>query len=100
MEPLEETIDIMVETLKYKHIERLKNGKCTIEAGINFLESLTNLERISDHCSNIGVYIIGHNFDRDTLNRHEYLKAMHKGDSEDYAQDIEEFKQKYYVRIQ
>ncbi len=100
VEPLEETIDIMVETLKYKHIERLKNGKCTIEAGINFLESLTNLERISDHCSNIGVYIIGHNFDRDTLNRHEYLKAMHKGDSEDYAQDIEEFKQKYYVRIQ
>lgn len=100
VEPLEETIDIMVETLKYKHIERLKEGKCTIEAGVNFLEGLTNLERISDHCSNIGVYIIGHSFDRDTLNRHEYLKSLHKGNSEEYAQAVEDFKQKYYVQIQ
>ncbi len=47
IEPLEETIDTMEDTLKFRHIQRLKNGHCTIDAGVVFLEALTNLERIS-----------------------------------------------------
>ena len=51
VEPLEETIDLMIETMRSRHIQRLKTGECQIDGGTIYLEILTNLERISDHCS-------------------------------------------------
>lgn len=99
IEPLEETIDTMEDTLKFRHIERLKDGKCTIDGGLVFLELLTNLERISDHCSNIAVYIIGFNNDKDSLNRHEYLKKIHGGEVEDYNINSDFYYNKYFTRI-
>lgn len=99
IEPLEETIDTMEDTLKFRHIERLKDGKCTIDGGIVFLELLTNLERISDHCSNIAVYLIGFNNDKDSLNRHEYLKKIHGGEVEDYNVNSDFYYNKYFTRI-
>ena len=53
VEPLEETVDLMCDTLRNRHIRRLKDGVCQLESGIVFLDVLTILERISDHCSNI-----------------------------------------------
>ncbi len=100
IEPLEETIDTMEDTLKFRHIERLKDGKCTIDGGLVFLELLTNLERISDHCSNIAVYIIGFNNDKDSLNRHEYLKRIHGGEADDYNQAADSYYNKYFTRIE
>ena len=100
IEPLEETIDTMEDTLKFRHIQRLKNGHCTIDAGVVFLEALTNLERISDHCSNIAVYIIGTNYDKESLNRHDYIKRMHQGDTVDYQQYSKLYYDKYFTRIE
>ena len=100
IEPLEETIDTMEDTLKFRHIQRLKNGHCTIDAGVVFLEALTNLERISDHCSNIAVYIIGTNYDKESLNRHDYIKRMHQGDTADYQQYSKLYYDKYFTRIE
>lgn len=51
-------MDLMQEVLKNRHIERLKAGACTIELGTQFLELLINLERISDHCSNVAMLIV------------------------------------------
>jgi len=53
VEPLEEVIDRMKERMRTNHILRLSDGKCSIEAGFVWADLLTNLERISDHCSNI-----------------------------------------------
>lgn len=100
IEPLEEVIDTMEDTLKFRHIERLKNGKCTIDGGLIFLEALTNLERISDHCSNIAVYIIGKNNDRDSMSRHDYLKRIHEGQAVDYNEASRMFTEKYFSRIE
>ena len=100
IEPLEETIDTMEDTLKFRHIQRLKNGHCTIDAGVVFLEALTNLERISDHCSNIAVYIIGTNYDKESLNRHDYIKRMHQGDTADYQQYSKLYYDEYFTRIE
>ncbi len=99
VEPLEEIIDTMEDTLKFRHIQRLKNGDCTVDAGIIFLESLTNLERISDHCSNIAVYVIGTNYDKESINRHDYIKRMHQGDTENYQQYSKLYYDKYFTRI-
>lgn len=100
IEPLEETIDTMEDTLKFKHIERLKYGQCSLDSGLVFLEVLTNLERISDHCSNIAVYIIGFNNNKDSLNRHDYLKRIHNGEIGDFNEYSDYYSEKYFARIQ
>ena len=89
----------MEDTLKFRHIERLKNGQCTIDGGLVFLELLTHLERISDHCSNIAVYVIGYHRQLDTLDRHEYLKQMHEGSNNEYSRVFEMYNEKYFSRI-
>ena len=97
VEPLEETVDFLNETLKARHIERLKNGECVVESGVNFLDLLINLERISDHCSNIAVYVIGAQKNRSVLNRHEYIQAQHKGSDKEYLDLTEQYMAKYIV---
>ena len=74
IEPLEEIIDRLKEKLRTNHILRLQQGECGIEAGFVWSDLLTNLERVSDHCSNIGGCIIetSHN----NLNMHESLRII------------------------
>ncbi|MGN0674936.1 MAG: Na/Pi cotransporter family protein [Oscillospiraceae bacterium] len=95
IEPLEETVDFLNETLKARHIERLKNGECVVESGINFLDLLINLERISDHCSNIAVYVIGTQKNKTVLNRHEYIQEQHAGVNKEFVDLTEEYMAKY-----
>lgn len=95
IEPLEETVDYLNETLKARHIERLKNGECIVDSGVNFLDMLINLERISDHCSNIAVYVIGAQKNRSIVNRHEYIKAQHEGSDRNYLDLTEQYMAKY-----
>lgn len=97
IEPLEETVDYLNEVLKARHIERLKDGKCVVESGVNFLDLLVNLERISDHCSNIGVYVIGAQKRRTVVNRHEYIQSRHEGGDSEYAALTEQYMAKYSV---
>ena len=49
----EQGVDDMTEVLRQKHIDRLKEHKCSAKSGVIFLETLTNLERVSDHAMNI-----------------------------------------------
>ena len=55
IEPLEQSVDALRNTIKGHHIERLQDGLCTIELGFILSDLLNNLERISDHCSNIAI---------------------------------------------
>lgn len=57
IEPLEELIDELSQELKRRHVQRLQAGTCTIEMGFVLSDIITSLERIADHCSNIGVCI-------------------------------------------
>ena len=58
VEPLEEVIDMLKETLKNEHILRLQDGNCNVQSSISYIELLTSFERISDHCSNIAFHIL------------------------------------------
>ena len=95
IEPLEEVIDKLVDLLKSKHIQRFKKGKCAVDAGVLFIDNLTNLERISDHCSNIGVYMIIKLTKYETLNKHEYIESLHNGASEQFEHSTAFYTQKY-----
>ena len=95
IEPLEEVIDYLNETLKNRHIDRLKNGMCQVDAGIIFLDMLINLERISDHCSNSAVYVLGLSTRKDGINRHEYIQDVHQGNDQGFMDASAFYKQKY-----
>ncbi|MGN0623795.1 MAG: Na/Pi cotransporter family protein [Oscillospiraceae bacterium] len=95
VEPLEEVVDRLVEELKSVHIERAKSGVCNIEMGVNFLDILTNVERISDHCSNIAIYLIADNVHYDSLKKHEYLDTLHKNGPADYEEKIEQYSRRF-----
>lgn len=99
VEPLEEVIDILVETVKLRHMERLKQGKCSIDASFPFVEVLTSLERISDYCSNVGVHVISFHSEHHSLDRHEYLREMHKAKTEDYIEKFNTYDKKYFDRL-
>jgi len=98
VEPLEETVDYLNETLKARHIERLKEGKCVVDTGINFLDTLINLERISDHCSNVAVYVLGTQKKPTVLNRHEYIQTQHAGGDEAFNNLTKEYMAKYSLQ--
>ena len=89
VEPLEEVVDLMEDTLKNRHIERLKSGACTIELGTQFLELLINLERISDHCSNVAVRMIGMEGGED-YDSHTLKSIMHHNPTKDYMLEYEQ----------
>jgi phosphate:Na+ symporter len=97
VEPLEETIDYLHDTLKSRHIERLKDGECAVDSGVIYLDLLINLERIADHCSNIAVYVMGFVRGREIINRHDYIEQLHLGASEEYNKLTDSYREKYAV---
>ncbi|MEG1445841.1 MAG: Na/Pi cotransporter family protein [Ruthenibacterium sp.] len=99
VEPLEETIDLMIDLLRDRHIMRLKNGVCAIESGIIFLEILTNLERISDHCSNVAARIVGIDSEDDHFDAHEFRRNMHEGYVPNFNEMLTQYKEKYYMAL-
>ncbi len=70
VEPLEEVIDRMKDLYRTNHIRRMQQGKCTVDAGFIWSDILTNMERISDHCSNIAGSMLGGEHIHETLRHH------------------------------
>lgn len=85
VEPLEQVVDNLKEQLRTRHILRMKDGKCSAEAGFVWSDLLTNLERVSDHCSNIAGCVIDQQLHN--LNLHESLNT--------YRKSGDEFERKY-----
>ena len=94
IEPLEEIIDKFKEKLRANHIYRLQQGGCTIDAGFVWSDLLTNLERTSDHCSNISGCIIetAHHH----LNMHESIRTI-KSESPVYKEKYAFYSEKYVL---
>ena len=93
VEPLEEVIDKLKEQMRTRHILRMQRGACSIEAGFVWSDLLTDLERISDHCSNIAGCVLDaaqHN-----LNLHETLRTVRREDADfrtRFAADAEKYR--------
>ena len=94
VEPLEQIIDRLKEHLRSQHIDRLCKGNCSIEAGFVWSDLITNMERVSDHCSNIAGCVI--DLDAQNMNLHESLKQM-RGESPFYRKKYAEYAEKYSV---
>ena len=94
IEPLEEVMDNLVEEIKRNHINRLQSGECTIQQGFVFSDILTNYERVSDHCSNIGVSVIELASD-DDFDAHEYLDKLKTVEDESFKEMFRAYRKKY-----
>lgn len=92
-EPLEQVIDALKESLRTNHILRLQKGECSVIAGFVWSDLLTNLERTSDHCSNISGCVLDtldHN-----MNIHENLRLIKNG-NQDFIQAYQSYRHKYF----
>ena len=93
VEPLEDHIDNLCDEMKLHHIDRLAKGKCTINHGYVFNDLLTDLERISDHCSNIAVAMI--ELESATFDTHEYINSLNALHTRAYDEYYSEYSKKY-----
>ena len=91
-EPLEEVIDTLKEDLRTRHFIRLQRGECSVAAGFVWSDLLTNLERVSDHCSNISGCVL--DSVGSTMNIHENQRVL-KNTNEEYKQEYIFFQHKY-----
>ena len=95
IEPLEEVIDELSRELKRRHINRLRAGECTIEMGFILSDVTTSLERIADHCSNIGVCVT--QVREDLYDTHSHLDTVKNAPGEHFHHELEMARASYML---
>ncbi len=96
IEPVEEVIDDLVATLRTNHIKRLRDGTCSVYAGLVFLDILVNVERVADQCSNVGVFLLSQADATIMDNHHDYIRRLHQGDDPVFNNAYKETYAKYF----
>ena len=99
IEPLEEVMDDMVNALNDNHLARLRAGTCNIHAGTVCLDILSNIERISDVCSNIGIAVIARANPEVANLAHSYISSLHQGRDAGYNREYEAAHEEFFGRI-
>lgn len=100
IEPLEEIIDDMVLLLKDRHAARLRQGICSIDTGLTFMDMLTHLERAADQCSSIAMLMLGRHNDDIMKNHHLYLEELHQSGDRSYRDEWEARRAEYLEPLQ
>ena len=95
IEPLEEVIDELSRELKRRHVNRLRAGECTIEMGFILSDVTTSLERIADHCSNIGVCVT--QVREDLYDTHSHLDTVKNAPGELFHHELEAARVNYML---
>ncbi len=94
IEPLEQVVDDLKEQIRVRHIRRLQKEECTMEHGFVLSDILTNLERVSDHCSNVASCIIEMS-EHEDLDIHEY--QHHLKEEGEFDKLYHEYLEKYSI---
>lgn len=99
IEPLEEVVDDMVNALKSRHINRLHEGKCSMVADSHFMNLLSDIERISDVCSNIGVATVARANPEKAALSHDYISSLHAGDNSSFNEEYHSAHDEFFSRL-
>ena len=100
IEPLEEVVDDMVNVLKGNHMERLRSGDCGVFNGTEFCNLLSEAERISDACSNVGVATVARATPGINHQVHDYISMLHSGRDENFNHAYQEAHDRYFRLLQ
>ncbi|MCF0146736.1 MAG: Na/Pi cotransporter family protein [Eubacterium sp.] len=95
VEPLEEVVDRLTHQVRKRHIARLRDGSCTVELGNILADLSTNMERVSDHCSNLASSLLL--VDKGGYDTHEYLTEYRRKDNEHFRVKYEQMADKYQL---
>ena len=95
VEPLDAVINKVVRRAKNNHIQRLKEGLCSIDTGFLFSDLLNDLRRISAHCANISISVI--QLYNTTFNKHEYSNR-NKDEDLDFKIKYQDYKSRYRIK--
>lgn len=95
VEPLEQVVDDIAYVAKKNHIRRVKKEKSHIKRGFVYAEILNDLERISDHCSNIAANSI--QSINSSIPKHLLKNRLKEVDGDEFNKEIAEFKSQYAV---
>ena len=95
VEPLEEWIDVLCDEMKSRHVDRLKQGVCSLSQGFVFNDLLTNFERVADHCSNIAIAII--ELEANEFDAHGYLLDLKELRTHGFDDLYQEYSKKYSI---
>lgn len=99
IEPLEQVVDDMVNVLKNNHLERLRNGACGVFNGSEFFNLLSEAERISDGCSNIGVATVARAIPEIHHQVHDYISMLHSGRDEEFNRVYQQAHNMYFEML-
>ena len=99
IEPLEEVIDEIVEDLQGRHMMRMTEHRCDVFNGTYYQNILLNLERVSDQCSDLAVYLLAKNDDSISGREHQYLHNLHHSNNTNYKQAFKSFYKKYFDQL-
>ena len=99
IEPLEEVVDDLVDALEKSHLQRMGRGECSSLTGSVYLNYLSDMERISDICSNIGFSVLARIHPELQENEHNYMSGLHMGRDEDFNNQYAEARDKYFARL-
>ena len=100
VEPLEEVIDDLIEDMNGRHVYRMVNHLCDAIRGIHYQAILTNIEHISDKCSDIAIYILEGEHTEIFGNEHTYIHDLHHSNQEEYINTYKEDYLKYFGRLE
>ena len=95
VEPLEELIDQLCEDCKRRHVERLQQGRCTIQQGFVFNDVLAGIERVGDHCSNIAVAMM--ELEEDAFDTHAGLRRIRDAQSADFQTAYDDYAARFTI---
>lgn len=99
IEPLEQVVDDMVNVLKNNHLERLRGGECGVFNGTEFFNLLSEAERISDVCSNMGVATVARATPGIRHQVHDYISMLHSGRDEEFNQVYRKAHDVYFAKL-
>ena len=99
IEPLEEVVDDLVDALKANHLSRLANGKCNVYTGSDFIDTLGDIERISDICSNIGLATLARVEPEIAGEGHDYIGFLHSGQDASFNRLYKSAHEEYFGRL-
>ena len=92
---LKEVAETKREKYRAEHIQRLKNNLCNVESGISFLEILTTLEKIADHCYNTSIFISNIVTNTKFITKHDYMNSIYQDNGDIIKNKFNEFSLKY-----
>ncbi len=93
VEPLEEVISTLLESMKLRHIRRLQSGVCTLEMGFIINDLINNFERVAAHCSNVALAVLELRYA--DLQFHNYARGVRQGDQPEFRKWLAYYQEKY-----